>query len=441
MTELSSDQKKQSLRISLFLGMSGCLTTSFSQEFFTPFILFLGAQARHVGILNASINMLPAFIQLVSAEIVEKLKSRRKMINLFLIVQVIALAFIVLLALTQRMNYWLFILLAALFIAAGTVSHPAWLSLLSDLVEQDKRGDYFGWRSRILGLISVGAMMLAGWLLSIFAKFNTLYGFCIMFTAALICRTSSLWFLHKMAEPSETYSREHHFTFIQFFRRLKESNFAKFVLFIAAMNFSVNLAAPYFAVFMLKDLSFNYLLYSGIMIVAPLTVYLTIRRWGQHADMAGNLKVIKLTTRLIAFNPILWIINQSPVYLIAVECFAGFLWAGFSLCSANFVYDAVRPQKRTRCIAYFSVVNGLALSAGALLGGFIIHYLPPLFGYKLLMLFLISACLRLMVSLFLPQIVKEVRPVHPVNSAQLFFSMIRMRPILGNDRQTTRIQE
>jgi hypothetical protein len=241
-----------------------------------------------------------------------------------------------------------------------------------------------------------------------------------------------------MVEPPLEYKAEDRFSLFKFFRRLKESNFAKFVIFIAALNFSVNLAAPYFAVLMLKDLSFNYLLYSVVIMVAPLTLYLTIRRWGRHADVVGNLKVIKLSSPLIATIPLLWIINQSPVYLIAVEMYAGFLWAGFNLCSANFIYDAVSPQKRTRCIAYFNVVNGLALSAGALAGGFLIRYLPELFGHKTLMLFLISATLRLIVSVFLPGMLKEVRHIHRVKSMDLFFSMIRLRPILGSDRRTLR---
>lgn len=430
--------KKKSLDISLYKGLFGCLTTGLTQEFFTPFILFLGAGARHVGILNGTVNMFSALIQLFSAEIVEKFRSRKKMVSAFILVQMIALAVIVALSVTGRIHYWIFISLAVVFIAAGTVFHPAWLSFLCDLVEVGNRGNYFGWRSRTLGLISVTAMIVAGLILHGMEKTNLLYGFCLLFGLGLLSRVFSFLSLQRMQEPSLTYNKEDVFSFLQFFLRLKKSNFAKFVIFVAAMNFSVNLAAPYFAVFMLKDLSFNYLVYATITIAAPLTLYLTVYRWGRHADKVGNLKIMRLTSRMFALIPLLWIVYQAPWYLVLVEMFSGFLWAGFNLCAANFIYDAASPAKRTRCIAYFNVVNGFAVSCGALLGGFMVRYLPSLSGHKILMLFLISSVFRMVVSLSLPRMLKEVRHVEHIKSLDLFFSMIRLRPILGIDRSSLR---
>lgn len=430
--------KKKSLRISLYKGIFGCLTTGLTQEFFTPFILFLGATARHVGILNGSINLFSSFIQLFSAEIVERFKSRKKMVGIFIAVQLAALAAIVALTLSGAMNYWIFIVLAVLFVASGTIFHPAWLSFLCDLVGETRRGEYFGWRSRNLGLLAVAGMIAGGFILHGMEQKNLLLGFCLLFSLGWLMRLFSLLTLQRMEEPPSTYNKEDVFSFLQFFLRLKKSNFAKFVIFVAAMNFSVNLAAPYFAVFMLQDLGFNYLVYSMITIIAPLTLFLNVHRWGRHADKVGSLKIIKLTSRLFPFIPLLWILNQSPWYLFCVEMFSGFLWAGFNLCTANFIYDAASPQKRTRCIAYFNVVNGFALSCGALLGGFMIKYLPPLSGHKLLMLFFISAIFRLAVSLILPRMIKEVRHVEHIKSVDLFFSMIRLKSIPGNDRNSLR---
>lgn len=430
--------KKKSLDTSLYKGIFGVLTTGFTQEFFTPFILFLGAGARHVGILNGTMNMVSACVQLFSAEIVEKFRSRKKMVSVFILVQLAALLTIVALSAAGKMHYWTFIILAVVFVTAGTVFHPAWLSFLCDLVGDSKRGAYFGWRSRNLGLLGVAGMVTGGIILHNMEQRSLLYGFCLLFGLGFFTRLFSFLSLQRMQEPPLTYNKEDVFTFLQFFLRLKKSNFAKFVLFVAAMNFSVNLAAPYFAVFMLKDLSFDYLTYSAITFIAPLALFLSVRRWGQHADKVGSLKVLQLTAKCFPLIPLLWIVSQTPWYLLMVEAFAGFLWAGFNLCAANFIYDAASPQKRTRCIAYFNVVNGFALSCGALLGGFIVKYLPPLFGYKILMLFFISAILRLAVAWTMPRMIKEVRHVEHVSSLDLFFSMIRLRSIPGNDHNSLR---
>lgn len=116
--------------------------------------------------------------------------------------------------------------------------------------------------------------------------------------------------------------------------------------------------------------------------------------------------------------------------------FSGFLWSGYNLCTSNFIYDAVTPEKRPRCIAYFNVLNGLFLSAGALLGGLVVKFLPGLFGFQILTLFLISAVLRFLVVFYMHALVKEVRPVETISNKDLFYSMINMRAILGIDRKT-----
>jgi MFS family permease len=184
--------KSKSLRLSLYKGIFGCVTTGLTQEYFTPFLLFLGGGARHVGILNAAMNLFSSLSQLFSAEIVEKLRSRRRMIGLCIIIQVLALAAIMWLSFTHKINQGLFIVLAVLFVSSGTAFHPAWLSFLSDLVEVRKRGDYFGWRSRNLGLITVAAMIFAGLVLHKTENINTLYGFCLLFGLGFITRALSL---------------------------------------------------------------------------------------------------------------------------------------------------------------------------------------------------------------------------------------------------------
>jgi len=200
----------------------------------------------------------------------------------------------------------------------------------------------------------------------------------------------------------------------------------------------VNLAGPYFAVLMLRDLGFSYPLYAGILVAAGGGTFLTIRRWGRHADRVGNIRVIRSTTRLICLLPLLWIATHDPAALLGVQLFSGFLWAGFNLAAANFVYDAVPAESRTRGIAYFNVINGLALFAGALCGGLLADRLPPLRGHSILTLLALSSALRVAVYLLMIRNLREVREVPRVRSVELFVSMVGVRPLLGVERKTLR---
>lgn len=434
----TNDKVKKSLRFSFLDGIFANAMSGFTQDYFTPFLLLLGATVRHVGMLSALPNFFASLVQLKSADITEKLKSRKRIINIFVLLQALMFLPMMHIALSGRMKPFLFISVVVLFTSFGALSYPAWGSLMSDLVAGDKRGVYFGWRNRSLGFVAVGTAFVAGLILHIMKKINIFYGFAIIFICAFIFRIISWYFLKRMYEPSVEYKSDDYFSIFDFLARLKESNFAKFVIFVSMMSFSVNLASPFFSVLMLQDLNFSYLLYTLITVTATLTIYIAIERWGAHADAVGNLKIIKLTSPLIGFIPLLWILNRHPVFLFFAQVFSGFVWAGFNLCTTNFIYDAVTPSKRTRCIAYFNTLNGLAACAGALCGGFSLRWLPHLLGYKILTLFLISSILRITASVLMPFKLKEVRTVKKIRSYQLFSSMLGIRPILGIERKTIR---
>lgn len=423
------DKIKKTLKFSYWDGVFACAMTGLTQDYFAPFLLFLGGTIRQVGTLNALPNLFAALVQLISPDITDHFKSRKKMITTFVFFQAMILSLIVVMILMMKGDPVLLIVLVILFSSMAALAAPAWGSLMADLVSDDKRGDYFGWRNRHLGVITVSASLIAGLILQKFKDINPLFGFLIIFGFAGLCRIVSWIFLNLMHEPVLICKEEDHFTVRDFLLRFKESNYAQFVIFVALLNFSVYIAAPFFAVFMLKDLHFNYLLYSVINIVATGTILMTMHRWGRHADRIGNIKVIQFTAPLTGLIPLMWIINHNPVFLVFAQIFSGLVWSGFNLCSTNFIYDAVTPAKRTRCIAYFNLFNGLALCCGALVGGFIVRYLPNLFGYKILSLFLISGILRAIVGFWGPQHLVEVREIQKINNRELFFSMAGIKSI------------
>lgn len=274
----------------------------------------------------------------------------------------------------------------------------------------------------------VASSLAAGLILHRFEK-NVLKGFAIIFGLAFIFRLISWHFLTRMYEPAFKMRKDSYFTFFDFIKRIRESNFAKFSIFVAGLHFCVNLAAPFFSVFMLRDLRFNYLTYTVLVTTVTVVNILTIGRWGNLADRVGNIKVLKTTSLIIASLPFWWIINQNPVYLVFAQMLSGFAWAGFNLCAGNFILDAVMPHKRVRCIAYFNVLVGLGVFLGSITGGHLTNILPRFFGYKILCLFLVSSSLRFLVVFFLGRKIKEVRVAERISSRDLFYSVIGIKPI------------
>jgi MFS family permease len=156
--------------------------------------------------------------------------------------------------------------------------------------------------------------------------------------------------------------------------------------------------------------------------------------WGKHADWVGNARVLRLSSFFAAMVPAFWLISWDPAYLMLIQIWAGFSWSGVTLSAANFIYDAVTPQKRVRCIAYFNVINGAAMFLGSSIGGFLASRLPPLFGYNLVSLFVLSCFCRLLFHLLLSHSFREVRRAQDISVHELFFSVVGIRPLVGRAR-------
>jgi len=423
---------RRTLRSSVKDGIAAAIMAGVMDFYATPLALFLGASVQQVGLIIALPNLMSSLSQFHAVRVIYWVGGRLRLLVRLVFSQaslIFCVAILPWLAISNRAELLLILLILAA--VCGGLAGPAWGSLMSDYIPASKRGRYFGWRNRIVGAVTIGSVIASGLLLDWFPPFSDRMGFCILFSAAALARYMSVYFINQMDEPPHRRDPASDFTFFMFIARFKESNFLKFVVFAACLNFASYLAAPFFAVFMLRDLQFSYMTYMALQVCSTLASFVALPLWGRHADLVGNVRVLRLSSFFAALIPLLWLFSHHPIYLMLVQMWAGFAWSGVTLCTGNFIYDAVTPQKRIRCIAYFNVINGVALFLGSSLGGFLGSRIPPLFGYRLLGLFALSCFCRLSVYLLLSRSFREVRPTQEVSIQELFFSVVGVRPLVG----------
>jgi MFS family permease len=423
---------RESLRCSFKDGIFAALMGGVTDHYTTPLALFLGATVQQIGLVTALPHLLSSLSQLLAVRVVYWVGGRLKLLVRLVFSQaslILCIAILPWLQVPSRVE--VFLLLLILAAVCGGLAGPAWGSLMSDYIPATKRGRYFGWRNRTIGIVSVGSVVAAGLLLYSFREVSYSAGFGILFSLAALARYVSAHFISRMDEPPQRKDPASDFTFFMFVARFRESNYLKFVVFTACVNLATYLSAPFFAVFMLRDLQFDYLTYMALQVCSALTSLIALPLWGRHADLVGNVRVLRFSSFFAALIPIFWLFSHHPVYLMLVQMWAGFSWSGVTLSAGNFIYDAVTPQKRVRCIAYFNVINGGALFLGSSLGGFLASRLPPLFGYQLVALFALSCFCRLSFYLLLSRSFREVRPAQEVSISDLFFSVVGIRPLVG----------
>jgi MFS-type transporter involved in bile tolerance (Atg22 family) len=429
----ASHEIERSLASSRHEGVTAQVALGILDYYLIPFALFLGASTQQIGLLVALPSLFAAVSQFFVVDIVKFLGDRRRLLITGAVLQTLFLfPFPALAEIPFPGRIATLFALIVVFRIVGAVMGPAWGSLVSDHLPARRRGDYFGRRSQAVGICGIISVCCVGVLLHFSKAVSAAAAFVAVFVAASLSRLWSCRYMARMINLPEHHLPREDFSWQAVKRRLRNSHFARFVGYISAVTFAAQLTSAYFSVHMLRDLHFDYVRYTAVQLASATTAFLTFPLWGRHADMLGNERLLKFNSLLLPFVPILWCLGEHAWYLFLVELFDGFVWAGFNLCSANFVYDAVPPYKRVRALGYYNLGNGAAICLGALLGGWLADRLPPLLGYRLHTLFLLAAGARLAADFLLARHFREVREVrHAASSADLFFSVVGIRPLTG----------
>ena len=334
---------------------------------------------------------------------------------------------------------WLLIACTVAYWGMGHFAIPAWNSLITDLVEPNQRGAYFGHRARVMIVTSFSALCLAGLMLHLAEEWEQPWtGFAVLFLLAAGARGVSTWYLARIDESAASATCEAEFRLWDFLRHERGSNFKRFLVFSGLMHVCVLIAGPYFVIYMLQDLRFTYLQYSAWLAVGMLGKFVTLKPWGRIGDRFGNKKVLVATGLLVPFLPMLYIVSANYYYLLAVNFAGGVIWAGLSLGLQNYVFDAVPPEDRAKGVAVWNTVNAAGWFLGAMLGSWLARVVPSEISLpglhrslvsNLPVVFFISGILRLVVSLSLLRTFHETRGVEPISHRELFFELPLIKPL------------
>jgi MFS family permease len=398
-----------------------------------------------MGWLAAAPQLTGSVIQLISVWLCSRF-SRRRAIVTGAILQSLAVAGMALLAYLHPQSSigWL-IGLAVIYHACANFVQPQWRSWMGTLVPARRRGAFFAGRTRLTMITSftvfAGGGLLLGWLEQ---SEGAWIGFTILFGVAAVGRGLSAWHLRHMWDPDHQ-GRPVGTSFTATLARIREAchhrAFREYSLFFAGMQSAVAISAPFFSVYMLRDLGYSYWQFSTNIGVAILTQFFTLSTWGAICDHWGNRIVMVASSVMIPVVPVLWLFSDNFFYLLLVQVASGLAWGGFTLSTANYLYD-LRPTGAdfASYAALQSSLGALGIFSGALAGGYLAGampelalYLPPGWSptHPVVLIFAVSALLRLVVAAwFLPRSV-ELRVRHRPDLLKVVYRISRFTPGAG----------
>jgi MFS family permease len=433
---------EKSLRHSMKDAAAYAVMMGAGETYLSAFALFLKATTPQIGLLASLPPLLGSLAQILSAALGRLTGQRKPIILAGAGLQALAWLPITLLPLLfPSAAVPLLIVSVVVYQCGANLAAPQWASLMGDLVPMNRRGRFFANRTRVVSLVTFLSLATGGLVLHVStAAGTTLTGFLVLFAIAMLARGISTWQLARMRDPTGHVAALEVPARAMWWRQLARSNFVRFSIFYALMQFSVATASPFFAVYMLRDLQFSYAQFMANTGISVLAQFLTLAQWGRISDVFGNRRVLSVTGVMLPLMPLLWLVSPNFWYLLPVQFLSGLSWAGFTLSASNFLYDLISREKRATYLAIHSTLASTGIFCGALLGGYLGIVLPArveFFGISwawlspLLGVFAVSAVLRTFVLLILLPKIREVRRVRPISFFNVIFRVTRVNALAG----------
>lgn len=360
----------------------GSITTS---GILTAFALVLGANNLEIGVL-AALPFLSQPLQIPAILLVERIR-RRKLIavNTWGLAQAlwVPTALIpIMVDVPSAAAVSMLLGLSALRGMLTALTNAAWNGWVRDLVPQQILGRFFSRRLALATTAAAGfglaaAFFIDGWKV-LAAPGNEVFGYtaALLFGALFI----GMWgpiFMSFMPEPLMQ-------TQIGRIPSLRETlaapfsdkNFRQLLKFLFVSQLALNLAVPFFAVYMLRELGLP--LYGVILLTAlgQLSNVLALRVWGPLVDKYSSKVILSICTSLYVVLILGWAFTTMPEryfltipLLVVLHLFAGIASAGVSLSTATIGLKLAPQGQATAYLAVAALAVSLGAGLGPLLGG------------------------------------------------------------------------
>ena len=377
---LTDDEIRYGLRNVIKDGLtSQAMGTLTGGVFLVAFALKLGASNMVIGLL-AAIPFLAQLIQIPSIYLIEKYRSRRAICVYSSALSRMFWLLIAAIPFLFSIETGLMVLMTALILqsAVGGIGGCCWNSWMRDLVPSDRLGSFFSKRMSLAAVLGSSLSLAAGFYIDKWENLfpdHKLYGYSALFFLGFLAGMLGVYFLSATPEPCmESIKKKQKFTGM-LLTPFKDINFRNLIMALGPWSFAVNLATPFFTVYMLKSLQMNMSLIIALTVLSQITNLAFLSIWGRFSDRFSNKSVLTICGTLFMLCVFAWIfvvpgqkLFTMPL-LITIHVFTGISTAGVSLTSGNIGFKLAPKGQATAYLASVSLVNSISSGIAPVLGG------------------------------------------------------------------------
>lgn len=359
-------------------GIFASASESFYLAFIPLFALAYGATNQEVGWITAIGNLAGAAALFPGARLIEKTGNRKAIVlwsgGGVARVMLLLLACIPLLSLPPLVAIILITALNGVRAFAANFANPAWTAMVADVVPDYMRGRYFSARNLTMVMATLIFSVAAGWLIRTGNQWQaaSLLGYQISFLLAFLLGMASTYQFARLREPPSLRHNEQVRQSGSLRDALKSSpGYLGFVLSGFVWNFALQVAAPFFNVYLVTQLGANAGTVGLFASISSLSAMVGQFYFGKVLDRRGAVFLQLVTGFPIVLLPVMWIFYSEAWQAGVNNLFGGFLWAGFNLANFNLLLQVTPNMGRARAVALYQTGVFTSAFVGPLLGGYL----------------------------------------------------------------------
>lgn len=365
------------IRDGMYAQAVGALT---SGVILVGYALALGASNFVIGLL-AAVPFLAQLAQIPAVALVERWR-RRRLIS----VSALAVARLILLPLAFMpllgaglLAQSILVVGTALSAALGAVAACSWNSWIHQLVPGKRLGVFFARRQFMATALSMVVGLAAGFFIDAWGHLRPdqgIWAFGILFIAGLLAGALSTWYLAKVPEPRME-RNENRVEFTQVLKQpFKDRNFRRLIIFQTSWNFSINIAAPFFTVYMVDELDLSMSFVILLLVVSQGANLLVLNLWGRLSDRLSNKSILATCAPVFLLCILSWTLLAAPTthaltipMLVLIHILMGMATAGITLASGNIGLKLAPRGHATAYLAASSLFSSIAAGVAPIFGG------------------------------------------------------------------------
>lgn len=359
------------------------MTSLTTGAFLVAYALLLGASNTIIGLI-ASVGPLTQILQIPAIYLIERTRRRKALAVAAALLSrsfwfvIAALPWLVDLG-AEGARIPMLLVCLTLYSGFGTIQSCAFNSWKRDIVPESIMGRYLAKRLTIATAMSAVLTLASGFVIDRGSQTmeSAIPVYSLLFAMGAGFGFIGAFALSHVPEPQMAPS-----TGASLYRLLMEPlrdvNFRKLLMFLGSWNFAVNLAAPFFSVYLIKTLQMPMAWVIGLSVASQFANVVFYRIWGRLADRFSNKSVMSVSGSLFVVTIAAWPFVTLPdkyvltiPLLVLIHVLAGISTAGVNLSAAGLALKSAPRGKATAFLAVNAIISGTAATIAPILAGIV----------------------------------------------------------------------